>query len=109
MTYNIGPKSQRRPSVKIAAGLAISALLVLGTSALPAQADDRHDDHGRNDRGHDNRGHDDRGHDRGGNGWTGGYYRAPPVIYGSPYYAPPPVIYGPAVGISLPGINIGIR
>jgi hypothetical protein len=40
------------------------------------------------------------------------------VVYGSPYgngyygapgYYAPPVVYGPAVGIGLPGVNIGIR
>jgi hypothetical protein len=45
--------------------------------------------------------------------WNGGYYRAPPVVYGSryhssyygsPYYYPP-VIYGPGFGINLPGIR----
>jgi len=45
--------------------------------------------------------------------WNGGYYVAPPVVYGSPYYgapyyAPPPVVYGPGVGIALPGVNINI-
>jgi hypothetical protein len=94
-------------STKLAAGVAIIALLALGTFISPASADGRRDDH---------RGvatHSDRG-DRGRGGWGGGsYYRAPPVVYGSPYYAPyyapPPVIYGPSVGIALPGIHIGIR
>jgi hypothetical protein len=36
-----------------------------------------------------------------GSPYGGGYY-------GSPYYAPP-VVYGPGIGISLPGVNIGIR
>jgi hypothetical protein len=49
--------------------------------------------------------------------WNGGYYHAPPVVYGSPYgssyygspyYYPPPVIY-PGIGISLPGVGISIR
>jgi hypothetical protein len=41
-------------------------------------------------------------------GWTGGYWVAPPVVYGSPYgygYYPPPV----GVGINLPGVSIGIQ
>src|ERR1700761_8419077 len=58
---------------------------------------------------------DRRGHDyhhsyhgphrefRGHRGWAGGYYAAPPVVYGYPYddpyyypdYYPPPVVYGP--------------
>ena len=56
-----------------------------------------------------------RGNDRGNHGWekrryhhdwNGGYYRAPPIIYGSPrygapYYYPPPVTYGPSPGFTL--------
>jgi|SRR5579862_631677 len=88
---------KRRLSAKLAAGLAISAMLALGTYAAPASAEWHH---------------------RGYNNWNGGYYQAPPVVYGSPYgssyygYSPyysPPVVYGPGIGISLPGINIGIR
>jgi hypothetical protein len=50
--------------------------------------------------------------DHHGHNWGGGYYGAPPVVYGSPYgngyygapgYYAPPVVYGPAVGIGLPG------
>ena len=42
--------------------------------------------------------------------WNGGYYEAPPVVYGSPYggayygspyYYPPPVVYGPGIGFSI--------
>jgi hypothetical protein len=84
-------------SAKTAAGMAIAALLALGALAGPAQArwGDR-DDH--------------RGYDY---GYNGGYYRAPPVVYRGSYdgpgYYPPPVVYGPGIGISLPGVNIGIR
>jgi hypothetical protein len=94
-------KSERRPSAKLAAGLAISALLTLGTFAAAAGAEERWGEHREY---HHN--------------WNGGYYSAPPVVYGSPYgsgyygspyYAPPPVIYGPGIGINLPGVNIGIR
>ena len=101
MTWNIDTTSKRRRSVTLAAGLAISALLAVGTFAAPANADWD---------GDGNRGHH--------HNWNGGYYNAPPVVYGSPYgssyygYSPyyaPPVIYGPGVGISLPGVNIGIR
>lgn len=99
MTQSTNILSQRRLSRKLAGGLAVSALLALGTFATPANAD------WNGDRG---------GYDH---NWNGGYYHAPPVVYGSsygngyygqPYYAPP-VVYGPAVGISLPGVNIGIR
>jgi len=100
MTCTINTTTKRRLSAKLAAGVVVSAMLALGTFAAPANADwDGHD----------------RGHDR---SWNGGYYQAPPVVYGSSYgssyygYSPsyyPPVVYGPSIGIGLPGINIGIR
>jgi len=93
MTCIIDTKSKRHLSAKLAAGLAISAFLVLGTFVASASAEER--------RGDDRRGGDYRG-DRGHGAWGGGYYPAPPVVYGSPYYYPPPVVYGP-------GISIGIR
>jgi hypothetical protein len=97
MTWIIGTTSKRRLSATLAGGVAISALLVLGAFATPASAEwrDNHREHN----------------------WNGGYYRAPPVVYGSPYYNgyygtpyyAPPVVYGPGIGINLPGVNIGIR
>lgn len=98
MTCIIDTNSKRHLSTKLPAVLAISALLVLGTSLASASAQDRRDDH--------------RGGDRHGDwhgGWGGGYYPAPPVVYGTPYYAPPPVIYGPTIGVYLPGVAIGIQ
>jgi hypothetical protein len=98
MTWINGNTSKRRLSAKLVGGFAISALLALGAFAAPANAEWRGDHHGHN--------------------WGGGYYGAPPVVYGSPYgngyygapgYYAPPVVYGPAVGIGLPGVNIGIR
>jgi len=98
MTQTIDTTSTRRLSAKLAAGVVISALLALGTFAPSASAEWRGDH---------------REH----HSWNGGYYRAPPVVYGSaygpsyygaPYYAPP-VVYGPGIGINLPGVNIGIR
>src|ERR1700732_3037152 len=99
MTWLIDTTSKRRLSAKLAGGLAISALLALGTFATSASAEER-DEH-RGEYRHHN--------------WNGGYYQAPPVVYGSPYdngyygspYYSPPVVYGPGVGISLPGVNIG--
>ena len=106
MTWIIDTTSKRRLSAKLAAGLTISAILALGTFAGSASADD-------NRRGN-----------RGYHYYNGGYYRAPPVVYGSPYsgayygspyyggspyYYPPPVVYGPGVGINLPFINLNIR
>jgi hypothetical protein len=95
MTRIIGTTPKHRLSAKLVGGVAISALLALGAFASPASADnDRHE-----------------------HNWNGGYYNAPPVVYGSrygngyygsPYYSPP-VVYGPGIGISLPGVNIGIR
>jgi hypothetical protein len=97
MTRNIDAQSKRRLPAKLAAGIAIVAFLALGTFAITANARD------------DRRGGDYRDyHERGGCCWTGGYYSEPPVVYAPAYY-PPPVVYGPAVGISLPGINIGIH
>ena len=95
MTQFIDTKPKHRLSAKLAAGFALSALLALGSFAAPANAEYYHGYHN----------------------WNGGYYHAPPVVYGSsyyggyygnPYYAPP-VVYGPGIGISLPGVNIGIR
>jgi hypothetical protein len=99
MTESVCITSKNRSSARFAGAAAISALLALGAFATPASAD-WNGDHGGY---HHN--------------WNGGYYRAPPVVYGSPYgngyygspYYAPPVVYGPAVGISLPGVNIGIR
>jgi hypothetical protein len=102
MTWIIDTKSKRRLSAKLAAGLVISAILALGTFAGSASAQWR-------------------GGNRGGyHHWNGGYYPAPPVVYGSrygssyygydddPYQYPPPVVYGPGIGINLPGIGIRI-
>jgi hypothetical protein len=82
----------------VAVGLMLAALLTLGTLAGTASAQGR--------------GNDDReGHHH----WNGGYYRAPPIIYGSPYhqryygspyyepprYYPPPVVYGPGLNFNF--------
>ena len=102
MTWIIDTKSRGRLSAKLAAGLVISAMLALGTFAGSASAEERRGEHREYHHNHHN--------------WNGGYYRAPPVVYGSPYgssyygspyYYPPPVIY-PGIGLSLPGVNIGI-
>jgi hypothetical protein len=99
MTQIIRSTSKRRLSAKLGAGIGISAILALGTFAAPANADWNGDHGGYN------------------HNWNGGYYHAPPVVYGSPYgngyygspYYAPPVVYGPGIGINLPGVNIGIR
>lgn len=100
MTPIIDTKSQRRLTAKFAAGLAIAALLALGTFAGSAGAAEQRVVHR-------------VVHPA----WHGGYYRAPPVVYGSPYrsryygrpYYAPPVVYGPGIGIALPGIYLNIR
>jgi hypothetical protein len=96
MTCINDTKSTRRLPAKLAAGLAISALLVVGAFVASAGADEHRGDRGdyRGDRGHYSC------------CYGGGYYAAPPVVY-APYYAPPPVVYGP--GVYLPGLNINIR
>ena len=103
MTWIIDTKSKRRLSAKLAAGLVISAMLGLGTFAGSASAQEYRGEH-REYR----------------HNWNGGYYRAPPVVYGSPYYGspyygspyygspyyyPPPVVY-PGICISVPFVRI---
>ena len=102
MTCIIATTSKRRLSAKLAMGFVISAILALGTFAGSADAQ-----YPQYYRGHH---------------YNGGYYRAPPVVYGSPYgnsyygsgyygspyYYPPPVVYGPGIGINLGGLGIGI-
>jgi hypothetical protein len=87
--------------VRLAAGLAMSAVLVLGTFASATAQP-----HG----GEGHQGGHGGGYGRGHGGGGDRYYRPPPVVYGSPYgnsyYGspyppPPPVVY-------LPGISIGI-
>jgi hypothetical protein len=100
MTPIIDTKPKRRLSAKLATGVAISAMLAFGSFAGPASADW------------------DGNHREAYRNWNGGFYQAPPVVYGSQYgssyygapyyYPPPPVIYGPGIGIGLPGVRIGI-
>jgi hypothetical protein len=87
MLTNIDAKSKPRWSAGLALGMILTATLVLGTFAGSARADQRGDEH----RDYHHR------------DWNGGYYRAPPVVYGTPYYAPP-IVYGPGLGL-----NINIR
>jgi hypothetical protein len=96
MTRMVNINSVRHQSAKLATGLAISALILLGTSLAMVDAQEYHNGHG----GWNN--HRD---------WRGGpgYYVAPPVVYAAPYFAPPPVVYGPAIGIYMPGVSIGIH
>jgi len=95
--------------MKAIIGTVAAAALALGTlAAAPAFADEHHW------HGHARAWHGGHWH-----GGYGGYYAAPPVVYGGygpsyyygpDYYAPPPVVYGPGVGVgvNLPGFSIGV-
>jgi hypothetical protein len=94
MTWFTDTASKRRLPAKLATGFAVATLLVLGAGIGSANADWHRGDEHRGGYGH----------------WNGGYYRAPPVVYGGPgYYAPPPVVYGPGIGINVPGVSLNIR
>jgi hypothetical protein len=82
--------NSKRRSACVAAGVMFAATVALGAISGTASAEERRGDWGRRHEWH--------------HGWSGGYYHAPPVVYGSPYYAPPPVVYGPGFGL-----NINIR
>jgi hypothetical protein len=86
MPWTIETKSKRGWPACLAAGVILMATMALGTFTGSARAEERWE-------------HRDYDH----RGWNGGYYRAPPVVYGSPYYYPP-VVYG-----YRPGLNINIR
>ena len=92
MTSITGGNVKRRLSAALAAGVMLSATFALAAFPRSAVADEHR------------RGGEHRDWHRGGEGRDGGYYRAPPVVYGSPYYAAPPVVYG-----SPFGLNINIR
>ena len=91
MTCMINTKSKRRLSTRFAAVLLATVSISIGTFEGSASADE----------GWGHRGYD--------HGWNGGYYRAPPVVYGSPYattyygtpYYAPPVVYNPPIGINI--------
>lgn len=92
MAWIVDTKSKRHLPAKLVAGL-LSAMFVVGTFAGSASAQE----HWRRDRNYSQN-------------WDGGYYVAPPVVYGSPYgssyygspyYYPPPVVYGPGVGVNI--------
>ena len=111
MTCIIDVKSNRHLLAKLAAGLTMSVLLVLGTLVASAGAEAHPADHRGAHHGGDHRGvapasaAEHRGYhhggdyrgDRGHAGRDGDDYRVPPVVY------------GPAIGINLPGISIGVR
>jgi hypothetical protein len=105
MTHVIEAKSKRRLLATLAAGLAFSALLSVGTFVASAMADEFQTDI-----------HSWHRNDELGNGRWGGihYVAPPPVAYNVPYTGtpskyPPLVPYVPGFGISLRGGNIGIQ
>ena len=79
----------RWPTIRLAVGIVMSSAFAITAFAGSAVAEDRRDEH----RGEDHRGYR--------HNWNGGYYRSPPVVYGSPYYYPPPVVYGPGIGLNF--------
>jgi hypothetical protein len=90
MASIFGSKLRGRFSAALTAGIILSATFAV--AALPTSASA--EGHRGGDRGH-------RDWHRGGGRWGGGYYQAPPVVYGSPYYAAPPVVYGSPFGLSI--------
>ena len=109
MTRTIRTPSKRHLPAKLAACLALSAFLMLGTFDVPASAEQQNgqDNNSMRDRNRSNRilrqsqerserdqryyGGDDRGY----------YYGSPSgPYYGTPY-APPPVDFAPGININL--------
>jgi hypothetical protein len=85
MTRTIETQRKRRSAAGRAVGIILTAALAFGTFAGTAGAEE----HWRG-----------RGEYRQHRDWNGGYYRAPPVVYGTPYYAPP-LVYGPGIGLNF--------
>ena len=78
----------RWPTIRLAVGIVMSSAIAMTAVAGSAAAEDRRDGHRDEHRGYRHN-------------WNGGYYRSPPVVYGSPYYYPPPVVYGPGIGLNF--------
>ncbi len=87
MTRMTMTQPTRRTAARVLTGAVLAATFALGAFAGPASAQDRRYEH----RNYRNYHHN----------WNGGYYRSPPVIYGSPGYYPPPVVYGPGIGFNF--------
>jgi len=84
MSWFSDTTSKRRPRAGLMATVIVTAAVAVGTFSGPADAQERRWEH----RDYHHR------------DWNGGYYRAPPVVYGSPYYYPP-VVYGYPGGLSI--------
>ncbi len=98
------PDTMRPNTLRIMA-LTAAIAVALGCIASPSSAADKRDEN-RGGQQYNNR-NDNRG---GGRGYGGGYYRAPPVVYGSPCGwggCAPPVVYAPA--LVLPGIVLRLH
>ena len=100
------PKPERRRSAAmLAAGVFVSAFLSLGPFVPETNADE-----------FPNgvrlwQPYDNRGPDKGGVLY---FVAPPPLAYTTPYTGtassyPPPRFYGPGIGLSLPGISIGVQ
>jgi hypothetical protein len=98
-------RSKRQRAAKLSAGFAFAAFLVLGSFVASASAQGYRDDH----HGGDHRDNHQGWHGNGNANGNGGYYAAPPVVYGGPYYAAPPVVYSPGVAVVVPGVGINIQ
>ena len=95
---NVERKSRLPP--RLAAGIAFSLFLAVGTCPTAAHADEHwhhHHHHGGYDRGYDGYDGDDDG------------YYPPPVEYAPRYEYPPPVYYQPGIVVQVPGIRIGVH
>lgn len=113
MDHSIARRSEPRLSPIAAGGLGLAALLAVATFAGAASSQGRGND-GRGNQGRGNGPHGNPGWGKPHN-WNGGYYRAPPIIYGSPYqqryygspyyepprYYAPPLIYGPGLNFNF--------
>ena len=99
MAWTTADRRSLTRTAGLTGGLVLGALLVLSAFADPASAQGRRNDDRRDHRN-----------------WNGGYYRAPPVIYGSPYgrsyygspYYNPPTYYAPPLFYG-PGLNFNFQ
>ena len=107
MNRRIDPSPKhRRSTAMLAAGLLISAGLSFGAFVAQARADE-FPNGVRLVQPYDSQGRPDKG------GII--YFVAPPPLaYATPYTGtpsayPPPRFYGPGIGLSLPGVSIGVQ
>ena len=108
-------KSMKSPMSWLTVAMAAAVVLGLGSAVSPATAQERHDNRPdmHQDNRPDNRRNDHRAYDQRDNRWRDGnergYYREPPVVYGSPCgynNCAPPLVYSPGISVLLPSIII---